>query len=298
MSEIKVYKGKIIEEPTYQVLDETNESYFNLKLQEDEGTIIDIAIGGNVTNDFYQYRIGRRVEIQTEKIAENLNKAIKVNFTSKYMVYVGFTYSNHETIKDFDTKLEIKEFINKIADKNKKNEVAFFLYSMEENKKILIGYLECNYGKWENYEFYKRGSEKNTGIDYFAWDKEPIKLDKEKAEEEFYKNVCNKYIETRGEHFIVEDSEGIHYLELDDSYDDVNINNYKSLLKNGEDTIYNSYKELYYGVVEYNVYEDLQDKNFGYTLGNFYLSNNELIKLGIDQELDLHLREEEEEDCL
>ena len=55
---------------------------------------------------------------------------------------------------------------------------------------------------------------------------------------------------------------------------------------------------MYYGVVEYNVYEDLQDKNFGYTLGNFYLSNNELIKLGIDQELDLHLREEEEEDCL
>ena len=32
MNEIKVYKGKIIEEPTYQVLDETNESYFNLKL--------------------------------------------------------------------------------------------------------------------------------------------------------------------------------------------------------------------------------------------------------------------------
>jgi len=183
MNEIKVYKGKIIEEPTYQVLDETNESYFNLKIQEDEGNIIDIAIGGNVTNDFYQYRIGRRVDIQTEKIAKNINKANIVDFTSKYMVYVGFTYLNQENIKDFDTKLEIKEYINEIAEKNKKNEIAFFLYSMEENKKILIGYLECNYGKWENYEFYKRGSEQNTGIDYFSWDIEPEELNVNEEED-------------------------------------------------------------------------------------------------------------------
>lgn len=173
MSEMKVYKGRIIEEPTYQVLDETNESYFNLKIQEDEGNIVDIVIGRNVTNDFYEYRIGRRVEIQTEKITGNINKAIKVDFTSRYMVYVGFTYLNQENIKDFDTKLEIKEYINEIAEKNKKQEIAFFLYNMESNKKILIGYLECNYGKWENYEFYKRGSEQNTGIDYFSWVIEP-----------------------------------------------------------------------------------------------------------------------------
>ena len=180
MSEIKVYKGKIIEEPTYQVLDETNESYFNLKLlEEDKGNIVDIAIGGNVTNDFYQYRIGRRVEIHAQKIVGDINKALKIDFKSKYMVYVGFTYSNEENIKDFDTKLEIKNYINEVADKNKKSEIAFFLYSMSENKKILIGYLECNYGKWENYEFYKRGSEQNTEVDYFSWDIEPEEGDAE-----------------------------------------------------------------------------------------------------------------------
>lgn len=180
MNEIKVYKGKIIEEPTYQVLDETNESYFNLKLlEEDKGNIVDIAIGGNVTNDFYQYRIGRRVEIHAQKIVGDINKALKIDFKSKYMVYVGFTYSNEENIKDFDTKLEIKKYITEIADKNKKNEIAFFLYSMEDNKKILIGYLECNYGKWENYEFYKRGSEQNTEVDYFSWDIEPEEGDAE-----------------------------------------------------------------------------------------------------------------------
>lgn len=176
MSEIKVYKGKIIEEPTYQVLEETNESYFELKIEEDKGNIVDIAIGGNVTNDFYQYRIGRRVEIQTEKITGDINKALKVDFQSKYMVYVGFTYSKEENIKDFDTKLEIKKYINDIANKNKKNEIAFFLYSTFENKKTLIGYLECNYGKWENYEFYKRGSEQNVEVDYFSWDIEPDEL--------------------------------------------------------------------------------------------------------------------------
>lgn len=179
MSEIKSYTGKIIEEPTYQVLGETNESYFNLKIKNDEGKVIDIAIGGNVTNDFYQYRIGRRVEVHAQTIDEDINKALKVDFKSKYMVYVGFRYSNEEKIKDFDTKVEIKKYIAEIAEKNKRNEISFFLYSMEDNKKILIGYLECNYGKWENYEFYKRGSEENIREDYFSWDIEPEEGDAE-----------------------------------------------------------------------------------------------------------------------
>ena len=104
----------------------------------------------------------------------------------------------------------------------------------------------------------------------------------EDVTEDFLKTICNKYVETRGEHYIVEDNNEIHYLELDDEYENVNQTNYKKLLINGEDTIFKNYKDLYKNIVEYNIYEDLQDSNYGYTLYNFYLSKEELEKLGID----------------
>jgi len=185
---------------------------------------------------------------------------------------------------------------------NDVSEMFDFMYYEDYTKEDIIDMME---DEWKKKILLSIDMIREEDGKYYFGEKEDIEaLEKDflsgkfEDEEKFYKNICNKYVATRGEHFIVEDSDGIHYLELDDSYDDVNVNNYKSLLKDGEDTIYKTYKELYYGVVEYNVYEDLQDKNFGYTLGNFYLSNNELIKLGIDQDLDLHLTEEEEEDCL
>ncbi len=100
--------------------------------------------------------------------------------------------------------------------------------------------------------------------------------------EDFLKTICNKYVQTRGEHYIVEDNNEIHYLQLEDEYENVNKNNYKDLLKNGEDTIFKTYKDLYKDIVEYNIYEDLQNSNYGYTPYNFYLSKEELEKLGID----------------
>lgn len=185
---------------------------------------------------------------------------------------------------------------------NDVSEMFDFMYYEDYTKEDIIDMME---DEWKKKILLSIDMIREEDGKYYFGEKEDIEaLEKDflsgkfEDEEKFYKNICNKYVATRDEHFIVEDSDGIHYLELDDSYDDVNVNNYKSLLKDGEDTIYKTYKELYYGVVEYNVYEDLQDKNFGYTLGNFYLSNNELIKLGIDQDLDLHLTEEEEEDCL
>ena len=185
---------------------------------------------------------------------------------------------------------------------NDVSEMFDFMYYEDYTKEDIIDMME---DEWKKKILLSIDMIREEDGKYYFGEKEDIEaLEKDflsgkfEDEEKFYKNICNKYVATRDEHFIVEDSDGIHYLELDDSYDDVNVNNYKSLLKDGEDTIYKTYKELYYGVVEYNVYEDLKDKNFGYTLGNFYLSNNELIKLGIDQDLDLHLTEEEEEDCL
>lgn len=101
-------------------------------------------------------------------------------------------------------------------------------------------------------------------------------------EEIFYKRICDKYVNTRGEHYIVEDNDGIHYLELNDEYDDVNRKNYKALLKDGEDTLFETYKDLYKGIVEYNIYDDLENsKKYGYTINNFYLDKEDLDMLGI-----------------
>lgn len=187
---------------------------------------------------------------------------------------------------------------------NNVSEMFDFMYYEDYTKEDIIDMIE---DEWKKKILLGTDMIKEENGKYYFGEKEDIEaLEKDilsgklEAEENFYKQICNKYVETRGEHFIVEDNEGIiHYLELDDSYDEVNADNYKSLLKDGEDTIFDTYKKMYKDIVEYNVYEDLQDKNFGYTLGNFYLSNNELIKLGIDQELNLHLQaEEEEEDCI
>lgn len=100
--------------------------------------------------------------------------------------------------------------------------------------------------------------------------------------EAFYKKICNQYVDTRGEHYIVEDNDGIHYLELDDEYNDVNKDNYKKLLKNGEDRVFTTYQDIYKCIVEYNIYEDLSNKNYGYTIDNFYLSKSDFEKLGLD----------------
>ena len=113
----------------------------------------------------------------------------------------------------------------------------------------------------------------------------------------FYKKICNKYVNTRGEHFIVEDNDGIHYLELDNIYDEVNVNNYKNLLTNGEDTIFKTYKDLYKGIVEYNIYDDIRNsKKYGYSLYNFYLDKKELEILGINVALQLNNEFDENEE--
>lgn len=200
---------------------------------------------------------------------------------------------NDEILEEYNIKRcdDVSEMFDFMYYEDYTKEDIIDMMEDEWKKKILLG---IDMIKEENGKYYFAEEEDIKALE------QDILSGKFEKEENFYKQICNKYVETRGQHYIVEDRDGIHYLELEDSYDEVNVENYKELLKDGEDTIFNTYKKLYKDIVEYNVYEDLQDKNFGYTLGNFYLSNNELIKLGIDQELDLHLKaeDEEEEDCL
>lgn len=199
---------------------------------------------------------------------------------------------NDEILEEYNIKRcdDVSEMFDFMYYEDYTKEDIIDMMEDEWKKKILLG---IDMIKEENGKYYFGEEEDIKAL------KQDILSGKFEKEEKFYKQICNKYVETRGQHYIVEDSDGIHYLELEDSYDEVNVKNYKELLKDGEDTIFNTYKKLYKDIVEYNVYEDLQDKNLGYNLGNFYLSNAELIKLGIDQDLGINLKEdEEEEDCL
>lgn len=100
------------------------------------------------------------------------------------MLQIIYKYQNKERYKEFNTKKEVKKYIENISNRNKHNELGFFLYSGEDrNNKVLIGYLEYNYGKWENCEFFKRGSELNNPGDIFNWNEEYIKDDEEDLEE-------------------------------------------------------------------------------------------------------------------
>lgn len=78
-----IYLGEIIEEPTYQKIEETNESYFNIKIKDSKQNIIDIALTGNINNDFEKYKLGKNIEVQVEKIDAKINKAIKIKFLTK-----------------------------------------------------------------------------------------------------------------------------------------------------------------------------------------------------------------------
>lgn len=165
--------------------------------------------------------------------------------------------------------------------------------SDDELKKQWEKELENDLEKGDQLENYKKK------IPFEKWKQDLIDTnDYEEVEdiiEDFYKRICNQYVETRGQHYIVEDEEGIHYLELDDEYNNVNKENYKILLKNGEDRLFKTYKDVYKSIVEYNIYEDLSNPNYGYTLDNFYLSKSDLDNLGIDVILSLRPNTELEE---
>ncbi len=140
--------------------------------------------------------------------------------------------------------------------------------------------------------------------------KEYAKLNRiifKESEEDFYKKLCLACIETENKYLILEENNNIHYLILTDEAKektnngkDINIDNYKKYLdldfENANDQIYTSWKNLFDGHINDQIYYDIKDLGLYDEQGNwnFYIEKEDLKTLGYEN-LE---NEDEEEDCL
>lgn len=108
-------------------------------------------------------------------------------------------------------------------------------------------------------------------------------------DEEFFKNICQKYIDTMSKEMLLEaDNKKILYIFIEDEYIElkekgsINIQNYKDYL-DGDFTVYqyNSYQELYKATIEDEILNDIEDLGLfdDNNQWNFYITFEELKRL-------------------
>lgn len=75
---------EIVDEPRYNSIDYTNETYFSIKVKDSlYGHCFKVALDYNVNNDYSEYYIGRNIGIKTKKTDMGIYKAIKIVFLQK-----------------------------------------------------------------------------------------------------------------------------------------------------------------------------------------------------------------------
>ncbi len=74
---------EVVEEPIYNIVNNTNETYFSVKLKDRYGNHFDVALAPQVNNDYKEYYIGRNIGIKVEKTDIGIYKAIEVDFFPK-----------------------------------------------------------------------------------------------------------------------------------------------------------------------------------------------------------------------
>lgn len=82
--------GKIIDEPQYGIIEETNETYFYITVEDIKQNKQKVALSHNVSNDYEMYQIGKNIKAEIKKEADiNLNIATKINFITKQELIDG-----------------------------------------------------------------------------------------------------------------------------------------------------------------------------------------------------------------
>ena len=107
---------------------------------------------------------------------------------------------------------------------------------------------------------------------------------------EFYKSVCEKYIDTMSKEMIIKSDKKILHIIIDDEYiklkneGKINISNYFKYLDDNYSGVeeYDSYKEIYDCFIKDNIICDLQDLELIDENGNwmFYITFDELRQMG------------------
>lgn len=108
-------------------------------------------------------------------------------------------------------------------------------------------------------------------------------------DEKFYKNICEKYIQTMSKEMLISKNNKILHIFIEDKYIDlkedgkINKLNYEKYLDvNFEIYEYDSYEELYWSVVKDEIEHDLNDLELFGENGKwvFYISFEELKRIG------------------
>lgn len=106
--------------------------------------------------------------------------------------------------------------------------------------------------------------------------------------EEFYKNICNKYINTMSKEMLLEIDNRIVHIFIEDEYinlkdnDVINAHNFRNYLDgNFEIYAYNSYQELCERLIKDEIFYDIKDLGLfdENNKWNFYITQEELEKL-------------------
>ena len=73
----------MIQEPILNKVEETNETYFSIKIKNKEGLSADIGLSSKVDNDYSNYYEGRKIGLKVVKSDIGIYKAVDVKFYEK-----------------------------------------------------------------------------------------------------------------------------------------------------------------------------------------------------------------------
>lgn len=96
--------GVIVDEPRYDKIEETNESFFRFKIEDKSKNITNVAITSLVTNDYELYKLGRKVEIEARGIEglDDIYQATKINFIPSIKYNKNFNIEFEKAKKRFN----------------------------------------------------------------------------------------------------------------------------------------------------------------------------------------------------
>lgn len=110
-----------------------------------------------------------------------------------------------------------------------------------------------------------------------------------RSNENFYKSICNKYINTMSKEVLLETNNKVLHIFIEDEYIElkengkINIQNYKEYL-DGDFNVdeYDSYKDLYNSIIKDEVINDIDDLGLfnDNNNWNFYITFEELKEMG------------------
>lgn len=124
--------GKIVDEPRYDQIEETNETYFYITVEDLKQNKQKVALSYNVSNDYEIYQKGKNIRAEI-KVAEdiNLNIATKINFITKQELIDGALKEYRKGNISLDNYINV--CINNLQNDNTKEKNNLYKQDIKRN---------------------------------------------------------------------------------------------------------------------------------------------------------------------